>query len=498
MIIDFPLFLSLKTPKPQKAKMSHAFFPIESEAEKNNAFTKEGRDEFKVNLRKEKNELIFTKKRVKRNQPPLPSELIQPNAFDIGSNEKSTKMITERVGCEPNEPDIENCTRQAEEEKLTQTSSHESSSGIIEKVKKDKSYQTLEFFSEFRMKIEAFFQMNNFQAMEREIEKVKFELSLDDYPSCGNSILSGLPKILIHLLAPQYLKFSHIQYLCGWILTNMVSYSEEFSEEDCQSFGDQLVREGYLQAFINLIQSDSLDFVEIGLWGLFNITVDSKEIRYTAITLGISQAIESLLQRKEVIGSEIMEKLLWCVSSICIDPLAANFFKIWSLFQKINEIFPKIKNEYRLHVFKGLYSFLENAEDDQIDDVCSFGSIIDSAINSLGSVDLKMRVISHKIIGVLASSNSSEPTNSLLSNPNFIPMLLSSLMHSQAVIKKDCLWICSNIFAGTQEQLEALVQNKEVVRGILIEMSSPFSDVLHFHPTNNSILPSYFQFWRKR
>lgn len=241
----------------------------------------------------------------------------------------------------------------------------------------------------------------------------------------------------------------------------------------------------------------------MGLWGLSNILQDSLEIRNKGLSLGIIEALESILQRCQDLNFEriedlecesngsidfktIQENFTWCLSSICLVSPAPEIFVVWNIFYMLNESFPKLETVSRFYVLKSIFDFLQDGQDEDTEHICELDSIIDYALESIDDSDLKIRSMATNIVGLMVSCDNPKPTALVLSKKSFTSKLVFSILNSPKQTKKDCLWVCTNILAGTQEQIEIFIKEKDVFNVILAELGSTDDEVAFVSLSNNA------------
>ncbi|TKR60868.1 hypothetical protein L596_028051 [Steinernema carpocapsae] len=272
--------------------------------------------------------------------------------------------------------------------------------------------------------------------LERSFEALRRFVSHDKAPPVDEVIRLGLVEAMVSALAVEHKK---IQFEAAWALTNIVSGTSEQTQH--------AVDRGCLQPLVKLCYSDDLKLAEQAAWALANVTGDSASMRDQVVAAGGLDALGHLTRKVGFLRTDFVRTVAWWYSNMCrhkCPQAAINILR--NLAHGLAILATHEDTAVRVDVFWA-FSYMTDGPDEQIVLPCEVGAL-ESIDDLLGPAI--------RILGNFASG-ADDLTQILLDNgyiAKFVPKLLET---GRSSIVKETMWLVSNIFAGTQKQIQYLI-----------------------------------------
>ncbi|CAJ1065339.1 importin subunit alpha-3 [Xyrichtys novacula] len=253
-------------------------------------------------------------------------------------------------------------------------------------------------------------------------------LSSDRNPPIDDLIKSGILPILVLCLERE--DNPSLQFEAAWALTNIASGTSEQTQAVVQSNAVPL--------FLRLLQSPHQNVCEQAVWALGNIIGDGPQCRDYVISLGVVKPLLSFISPS--IPITFLRNVTWVMVNLCRhkDPPPP--------METIQEILPALcvlihHTDVSILVDTvWALSYLTDAGNEQIQ------MVIDSGI-----VPHLVPLLSHQEVKVQVVLNCDALSH--------FPALLT---HPKEKINKEAVWFLSNITAGNQQQVQAVIEAKLV------------------------------------
>eukprot|EP01025_Chloroclados_australasicus_P032313 TRINITY_DN3275_c0_g1_i4.p1 TRINITY_DN3275_c0_g1~~TRINITY_DN3275_c0_g1_i4.p1 ORF type:complete len:549 (+),score=80.48 TRINITY_DN3275_c0_g1_i4:238-1647(+) len=272
---------------------------------------------------------------------------------------------------------------------------------------------------------------------------IRKQLSNDRNPPISAVIQSGIIPRLIEFLGCD--DFVQLQFEAAWALTNVASGDTEHTRT--------VINAGAVPIFVRLLGSQNEDVREQAVWALGNISGDSPECRDLVLGQG---ALQPLLQ---LLGDQAKLTLLrngaWALSNFCRGKPKPDFAVVRQALPTLARLVHS-KDEEVVTDSCWALSYLSDGTNDNIQEVIQSGicrklvellmhfqtSVLVPALRTVGNIvtgdDLQTQVIIN--CGALSC---------------FLHLLNTAYKKS---IKKEACWAISNITAGTQNQIQAVIE----------------------------------------
>jgi hypothetical protein len=261
-------------------------------------------------------------------------------------------------------------------------------------------------------------------------------------------------------LVPKLIEFMqrddepHLQLEAAWALTNIASGSTQQTQT--------IIDKGGIPLFIRLLKSPHIDVAEQAIWALGNISGDSATYRDMVLKCGGLEPLMKLVT--ETKNKSTVKHGTWAISNLCRGrPLPA--FNL--VFKAIDPLCKVIKEETDPEILTDAtwaISYLSDGDDTRIQLVVETG-VVPALIKLLDHPFLSILIPALRTLGNIVTGTEEQTQTVLSQNP--IPKLFFLLKHEKRPVRRECCWALSNITAGTAEQIQPVVSNKELIQKLI-------------------------------
>uniref|UniRef100_A0A665U9N7 Importin subunit alpha n=1 Tax=Echeneis naucrates TaxID=173247 RepID=A0A665U9N7_ECHNA len=270
-------------------------------------------------------------------------------------------------------------------------------------------------------------------------------LSSDRNPPIDDLIKSGILPILVHCLDRD--DNPSLQFEAAWALTNIASGTSEQTQAVVQSSAVPL--------FLRLLHSPHQNVCEQAVWALGNIIGDGPQCRDYVISMGVVKPLLSFISPS--IPITFLRNVTWVMVNLCRhkDPPPP--------METIQEILPALcvlihHTDVSILVDTvWALSYLTDAGNEQIQMVIDSG-IVPHLVPLLSHQEVKTAAL--RAVGNIVTGTD-EQTQVVL-NCDALSHFPALLTHPKEKINKEAVWFLSNITAGNQQQVQAVIDAKLV------------------------------------
>lgn len=292
-------------------------------------------------------------------------------------------------------------------------------------------------------------------------------LSSDRNPPIDSLIQSGILPILVRCLERDDNQL--LQFEAAWALTNIASGTSAQT--------NQVVRAGAVPLFLRLLGSPAANVCEQAVWALGNIIGDGPCLRDYVIKLGVVQPLLSFI--KPEIPIPFLRNVTWVIVNLCRnkDP-PPPVDTILEILPALNMLIHHTDINILVDTVWAL-SYLTDGGNEQIQLVIDSG-VVPKLIPLLSHVEVKVQTAALRAVGnIVTGSDDQTQVWYLLSLrcrvlivvvqtklPDYLQVVLNCdalshfpalLSHPKDKIRKEAVWFLSNITAGNQTQVQAVI-----------------------------------------
>jgi len=274
-------------------------------------------------------------------------------------------------------------------------------------------------------------------------EFIRRLLSRNKDPPIDQIISSGLLVALVNGI--EGIKDESIQFEAAWAITNILSGSSEQTAA--------AINAGAIRSLFSLFQSGSLKLVEQAVWALANIAGDSAHFRDLLINNGIVFHLTNICQKLDQISTSFARTLTWAFSNICRHKK------------------PQVSHEILKQLIPNIEKLLGHSDEIVRQDACWALTFITDGPDE--NIELATKLLNHDILRMLTSDDDAQISPALRVLGNFttgkdeltqmvidmgvLNIIRTVLIKRSGSIMNGCCWLISNVLAGTQEQIQYVI-----------------------------------------
>jgi len=226
------------------------------------------------------------------------------------------------------------------------------------------------------------------------VQGIRKAISQNSNPPLDSLIATGIIPYIIKLLSYEYFSETHLLIECGWVLTNVASGSVKHVK--------YLIDSGLADAAIGLLDHPNEDVMDNAVWILANFAGDSIEHRDLLIEKGIVEKIEGTLDGNSF-QPVFIGHVAWLISNLCRGKPYPPPEKVVSLMRIVEFFLCNVPNndECASHSMWAL-SYFSDGEDIQIKAVLEM-KIVDKIIEFVRSKNILLKAPGLRTAGNLVT-----------------------------------------------------------------------------------------------
>ncbi|PKA48398.1 Importin subunit alpha-1a [Apostasia shenzhenica] len=283
---------------------------------------------------------------------------------------------------------------------------------------------------------------------------IKFRQLLSaEVPPIDLVIQSGVVPCIVSFLARQ--GFPQLQFEAAWVLTNIASGTSEHTQV--------VVDHGALPLLIKLLESISIDVREQAMWALGNIAADSPRLRNMVLENGALMPVLAQLNHHARLSK--LRIATWLLTNLCKGKPPPEF-------EQIKPAIPVLKflihtnDEEVIHIACWALAYLADGPNNKIQAVIE-ATVIPRLVELLLHPSPLVVAPALHAIGNITSGDSTQKTYVIMCG--LLQLMFNHLKPIQKrSIKQEACWIISNILAGSQENIQAVI-NANII-SLLIDL----------------------------
>jgi len=288
-------------------------------------------------------------------------------------------------------------------------------------------------------------------------------LSIEKNPPIDEVIGSGAIPPLVAVLNQD--QDANNQFEAAWALTNVASGSTEQTSI--------LLANGGAEAFIGKIGvASSLLVKEQSVWAVGNIAGDSQSCRDYLLSLG---AMEILLRETgEDVKPSLRKNVVWSISNLCRGKPAPPFDYIKPAIPVLKGLLDTIDTAIIADACWALSYISDGDDEDKINYILRQG-VCPAVVRLLNHQAPSVQTPALRVIGNIVTGE--EHQTQIAIESGCLPALKMMLdNNTKKGTKREVCWTLSNITAGNQDQIGAVIQSN-VIDSLIQQMSESEFDV---------------------
>ncbi|CDW72241.1 importin subunit alpha-1-like [Stylonychia lemnae] len=248
-----------------------------------------------------------------------------------------------------------------------------------------------------------------------------------------------VPKFISFL---QRADFPKLQFEAAWCLTNIASGQQEQVQV--------LIDKGTVNVLVELLNSPHLEVVEQAIWGLGNIAGDGAKIRDMVIAAGAINPISNILDRAQP-GSSFVRNASWTLSNLCRGKPAPNFHAVKRAVPSLAKVLIENDVEDILIDVCWAISYLSDGGEERIPIILET-NVVPRLIQLLQHPNIAISVPCLRTIGNIVTGDDDQ--TQFVINAGALEQLNSIIYHKKKTVRKEVCWSLSNITAGNPQQIQ--------------------------------------------
>jgi hypothetical protein len=303
--------------------------------------------------------------------------------------------------------------------------------------------------------LQQLFQMLHLPQMEQVIEAVRGfrkALSVEKNPPVQKCVELGVLPILVSCLYRE--DKQELQFEASWAITNIAS----------TEFTRVVVEHNAVPPLVQLLTSSSADIREQCAWALGNIAGDSSDLRDLVLA---QNPLPALLANIDAPASlSLLRNCAWTLSNFCRGKPAPKFESVASALPCLAKLIGSNMDKDSAVDACWALSYMSDGDENRIQRVVELG--VAERLVQLLTEGGSMLVPSLRTLGNFVTGN--EQQTQIAINAGILPALCPLLSHNRKNVRKESLWVLSNIAAGSAAQLRMLCSTPDLLARVLAQL----------------------------
>ncbi len=230
-----------------------------------------------------------------------------------------------------------------------------------------------------------------------------------------------------------------------WCLTNIASGTSDHTQS--------IVVKGGIEKISSLIDSKFQEIQEQAIWALGNIAGDSVKIRDRVIQKkGLEKIIKHFSTAER---TTLIKHCTWAISNFCRSKPAPDYEYMKPVMDLVIRAIYKLENDYEFLVDAcWILSYMTEHHKKSIKKLLDT-NFLPKLLSFLTISVVYVQLPILRLVGNIVAGNANQTQQ--IVDSGCLQYLTKTILHEKRSIRKETCWIISNIAAGTQQQIEALI-----------------------------------------
>ncbi|KAK0426666.1 hypothetical protein QR680_009833 [Steinernema hermaphroditum] len=280
--------------------------------------------------------------------------------------------------------------------------------------------------------------------LRRCFEALRRHVSRDKCPPVDEVIRLNLVEAMVSALSVGDPK---VVFEAAWGITNIVSGTTEQTAH--------AIHKGCLEPLVKLCYADDVKVAEQAVWALANITGDTPEFRDRVIAAGGLDALGHLTRKVSTLRIDFVRTIAWWYSNMCRhkNPQAP-IEVLKALAHGLATMVAHEDSAVRQDA-TWAFSYMTDGPDCQIILPYQVGAL-DGMVNALDEQNDAIIAPTVRVLGNFATG--ADELTQILIDKGYLAKYVPNLLQSgRSSMTKETVWLVSNVFAGTRDQIKYMM-----------------------------------------
>lgn len=261
-------------------------------------------------------------------------------------------------------------------------------------------------------------------------------------------------------MVPRLIQFTqranepHLQLEAAWALTNVASGTTQQTQT--------IIDKGGIPCFINLLTANRVEVAEQAIWALGNIAGDSPNFRDLILVHGGLRPLIDILSTTE--DPQMIKNGTWAISNLCRGRPLPDIKLVEQAIPILCQVLKRETDPDVLTDAAWAVSYLSRGAQ-KIQAIIET-QVIPSLVKHLENSYLVLVIPCLRILGNIITGSELQ-TNLVLSIPEFLPRVFQLFGNQKKAVRREACWVTSNVTAGNSEQIALVMDKLEYVQLLL-------------------------------